>query len=352
MSGHDIIVVGSSAGGVEALTQLVSRLPFDLPAAVFVVLHMPADATSFLPNILTRAGNLPAVRAVDGEPIRPGQVYVASPDRHLILERGRVRVVWGPKENRHRPAVDPLLRSAAIAYGPRVVGVVLSGIDSDGTAGLRAVKRRGGIAVVQEPAEAAFPGMPQSALANVDIDYRLPVEGVSRLLATLARGAVVVEARDVVADDLNVEHRQLMGEWDSADLDRIGKITELTCPDCDGPLWELDDAGTARYRCRVGHAFSSEGIIEARSEHLEQALWSSLNHLSETEHVALRLAADARARGYERAAASFEERSARAKRQSALLRQALLETHPDEPSGSSESASSSGSQSLNVPTKQ
>jgi two-component system chemotaxis response regulator CheB len=186
MPGHDIIVVGASAGGVEALVTLIHALPRKLSAAVFVVLHIPAQSPDFLPSILQRAGTHEVVHSTDGMTIEHERIYVAPPDYHMLVERDRVRVVRGPKENRHRPAIDPLFRSAAQAYGPRVVGVILTGALDDGTAGLLAVKRRGGIAVVQNPSEAMYPSMPSSALAHVEVDHVLSLAGIGPLLGHLA----------------------------------------------------------------------------------------------------------------------------------------------------------------------
>ena len=174
MSGHDMITIGASAGGVEALTELVRGLPVDLPASVFVSLHVPPHGTSMLPQILSRRGPLPAHHARDGEPIEPGRIYVAPPDLHLLIHQGVVRLSRGPRENGFRPAIDPLFRTAARWHGPRVVGVILSGTLDDGTAGLLAIKERGGFAVVQDPDDALFPGMPRNAMDVVHVDHVLP----------------------------------------------------------------------------------------------------------------------------------------------------------------------------------
>src|SRR5215469_3223411 len=182
---YDIIVVGGSAGAVEGFQTLVVALPADFPAAIFFVLHIPVDYPSVLPKILSRAGPLPAQHPMDGEPVRHGRIYVAPPDRHLLLEDGVVRVKRGPRENRHRPAIDPLFRSAARAYGPRVVGIVLTGMLDDGTSGLLTIKHRDGLAIIQDPEEALYPDMPQSACENVSIDYCLPSSEIGPLLARL-----------------------------------------------------------------------------------------------------------------------------------------------------------------------
>lgn len=193
MPGHEIIVVGASAGGVEALMQLVREFPVDLPASVFVVLHIPAQSPSLLAEILSRAGLMKAVHPVDYQKIKQGCIYVAPPDHHLLIEKGFMRVVRGPQEKRHRPAIDPLFRSAAVAYGSQVVGVILTGALDDGTAGLLAVKQRGGVAIVQDPRDARYPDMPKSALAHVNVDYCLPIAQIGQVLAQLACEEIVQE---------------------------------------------------------------------------------------------------------------------------------------------------------------
>lgn len=189
MATPDMVVIGASAGGTQALGELVSQLPADFAAAIFVVSHIPSYSPSALPVILARSGNLPATFGVEGDPILPGQIYVAPPDHHMMVELDKIRVVRGPKENRFRPSIDPLFRSAAYAFGPRVIGVILTGMLDDGTAGLWLIKDRGGIAIVQEPEEALCPSMPRCALSQVRVDYRLPLSEIAETLVRLIRPA-------------------------------------------------------------------------------------------------------------------------------------------------------------------
>lgn len=324
MPTHDIIVAGASTGGVEALTALVGGLPADLPAAIFVVLHVPPTGSSLLPKILSRVGPLPATHANDGEPIHPGRIYVAPPDYHLLLKRGYVRVVRGPRENHHRPALDPLFRTAARAYGPRVIGVVLTGALDDGTAGLFAIKQCGGIAVVQDPAEAYFPSMPESALAYVDVDYRLPLAELAPLLARLAREPVVKEGATTVSREMDQEVRA--AEWEIAVLEGEeppGRLSSFTCPECHGPLYELRDGRLARFRCRIGHAFTAEGVLAEQSEAVEEALSMALNTLKESALMSRRLAREAQERGHVRVAARFEEKGRETSERAALIQRVL-----------------------------
>jgi two-component system chemotaxis response regulator CheB len=202
---HDIIVIGASAGGVEAVTELVKRLPKDLPAALFVVIHIPPDGSSVLARILNRTGSLRAAAANDREAIEPGRIYVARADCHLLVKRGYVRLVRGPKENNVRPAIDPLFRTAARSYGARVVGVVLSGTLDDGTAGLLAIKSRGGTVIVQDPEEARYQGMPQSAIENVGVDYCLSLDDIAVTLSRLAHEIVEREEEEAMSDELEEE---------------------------------------------------------------------------------------------------------------------------------------------------
>ncbi len=334
MPGHDIIVVGASAGGVEALMKLVAGLPVDLRAAVLVVLHIPSEATSLLPQILARSGNLPAVHALDGMRLEPGHIYVAPPDHHLLVERGFVRVVRGPRENRHRPAVDPLFRSAAIAYGPRVVGVVLSGTLDDGTAGLHAIKLRGGVAVVQDPDDALFGDMPRNALEYVNVDFCLPVQAIPTVLTQLAE-AVVDEKGDAVAEATQPD---MQYEADIAGLDREALTDEdkpgtpsvYACPECHGTLWEIHEGNVLRFRCRVGHAFTAQSLLAEHNDSLERALWAALRALEENAALTRRLAGRAVERGLDAARSRFEQRAEEAETHAEAIRSAILALRPPE----------------------
>lgn len=327
---QDVIVLGASAGGVEALADLISLLPADLPAAIFVVLHIPPHGASVLPSILSRRGRLPARHLEDGEAVRRGQVYVAPPDHHLLLrqEAGQlfVRLTRGPAENGHRPAVDTLFRSAARAAGPRVAGVILTGTLDDGTAGLEAVKIRGGIALVQDPDEALFGSMPRSAIENVAVDYVQPLAALARTLTSLAKGGAGV-AGDTegapVSPLLTTEDDIAALDADALETPRAGRPSGFSCPDCHGVLWEVQEGDLVRYRCRVGHAFSPESLLASQSEYLEEALWSALRALEESAALAERLQGRATDRGHELAATRFAEQAGDAHQRAATIRVVL-----------------------------
>jgi two-component system chemotaxis response regulator CheB len=332
MPGHDIIVVGTSAGGVEALMRLARDLPADLPAAVFVVLHVPASGTSMLPLILSRHGPLPATHAKDGEPIRHGHIYVAPPDEHLLIKNGTVQVVRGPRENCQRPAVDPLFRTAARGYGRRVVGVVLTGFLDDGTAGLAAVKRRGGVAIVQDPDDALFEGMPRSALENVAADYVLPLAQIAPILVRLAHEPVA-EPDEPVPSEMDLESE--IAELNMSALandDRPGEPSVFTCPECHGTLWELRDGELVRYRCRVGHAYSADSLLAEQAEALEAAIWTAFRALKERAAMARRMADRARGHDHRQTAVRFESEAEDAEQRAALIQQVLLKERPAGPS--------------------
>ena len=324
MPTRDVIVIGGSAGSVEALVRLVPALPADLPAGVFVTVHTTPTSPSLLPRILTRAGNLPAAHARDGERVEPGRIRIAPPDHHLLFDDGAVRVVRGPKENGHRPALDPMFRSAAVAFGRRVSGVVLSGMLDDGTAGLLAIKRQGGVALAQDPGEALFPGMPRSAIENVDVDHVLPLAEIAPLLVRLAREPVS-EPPLPVPEEMMKEAR--IAELDDAAMltpDRPGEPSGLTCPECNGALFEIKDGTIARYRCRVGHAYSMETLFSDQAQSVEAALWSAMVALKEKAVLSRRMMQHMRQRGHQRSAARFEQHVRDAEQRANLI-QDLLE---------------------------
>ena len=328
MATRDIIVIGASAGGVQALSTFVADLPPNLPAAVFIVLHVSANAPSLLPSILARECKLEVAHAIDGEPIMRRRVYVAPPDHHLIIEDGHVRLVHGPKENLHRPSIDALFRSAARWGGPRVIGVVLTGARDDGKVGMRAVQQRGGITIVQDPFEAPFPSMPMSVMQDIQVDYSVPVREIAPLLDTLSREVAYEEERYPVPDDVEIESRIAEQKMEAGELiasvERLGRISKLTCPDCHGALWEISDEDILRYRCHVGHAFTAESLNEGQSEMLEVALWSAVRALEEQMMLAKRIVERARKANHQRAASAFEKRAREAEEHSAILRQLLL----------------------------
>lgn len=331
MPGHEIIVIGASAGGVETLVRLVGKLPHNLPASVFIVLHIPAQSSNLLPQILSRAGVLQALQPIDYQKIEHGHIYIATPDHHLLIERGHVRVVRGPRENRHRPAIDPLFRSAAVAYGPQVIGVVLTGALDDGTAGLLAIKQRGGIAIVQDPKEAMYPDMPKSALAHVAIDHCLPIAHMGRLLVRLAHEPIMQEQIRPASEDMTREVRVIAMETNPLNAhEQVGKPSAYSCPECGGVLWEVFDDELTRFRCRTGRAFSTESVPAEQSEQIEQALWVALKALDENASLSRRMAKQARQNGHIWLAERLEGKVQEAEQHAILLREVLSK----KPSGS------------------
>ena len=328
VSGRDVIVIGGSAGGIEAVKALVGELPADLPAAVFLVIHISAELPSALPSIIDRAGALPARHAVDGETIEQGRIYVAPPNCHMLLEHGHVRLTAGPRENRHRPALDPLFRSAASVYGSRVLGVVLSGGRDDGTAGLLAIKREGGIAVVQDPGSAICLGMPQSAIEHVAVDHIVEPQAMARLLVDLAGQPAqkAHEARGTMAEK-STTVEPVAGE----DRERQpGEPSTQTCPECHGKLWEGVENHLLEFRCGVGHAYTAEALAAHQAEQLEVALGIALRALEEHQALARRLARRASRSGRLHVAASFTERAVDAEHNASVIR-AILRFPGDHP---------------------
>ncbi|MCB2379576.1 chemotaxis protein CheB [Hymenobacter sp. BT635] len=285
-----VIVIGASAGGMPALCQLVAQLPADLPAAVLVVQHFAPDSSGqHLIERLARHTDLRCKLPANNEPLAPNTLYLASPDRHLLVKEGQVLVTKGPHENHYRPAADALFRSAAAYYGPNVIGVVLTGMLHDGTAGLELVKRAGGQTVVQDPAEAEFPSMPESALSNVPIDYVVPLREMGFLLNRLAR--MPVGSVSNIPEDIKMEAaiaERIVGSIE--EVSQLGRTVPMTCPDCGGSLWEMKHGKLLRYRCHTGHAFSADALLQRSQHGLEESLWVALRMMEERKNLLTNMA--------------------------------------------------------------
>lgn len=316
-------VVGASAGGVEALRNLVAALPDDFPGVILVVLHLAPSGTSVLPQILRRAGRLDAVTAVDGTSLESGCIYVAPPDMHLLVDDGHLRLSHGPHVNGHRPAIDTLFRSAAEAYGAGAAGVVLSGVLDDGTAGLMAIKRAGGMTFVQDPGEALYDAMPRSAIELVHPDAVATAHDLGAALAAVASdppddpqplASNAAATPDVVAIDRGASDRPQPGE-----------PSGLTCPHCNGAIWESVEDGRLHLRCRIGHEFGSASFLAAQGERVERALWTSLRALEERAALHRRMAARQRERGNPRLAERWSLRADAAVEQALVVRGLLDE---------------------------
>ncbi len=321
---HDLVVIGGSAGAIEAIRTIVGGLPADLPAAVLIVIHIPPLADSHLPEIITRSGHLPASHARDGETLQIGHIYIAPPDQHLLVRTGRIELSHGPRVNHSRPAIDTLFRSAARTYGPRVIGVLLSGALYDGTAGLVVIKDYGGLALVQDPDEAVVPSMPRSALSLVEVDAVLPSTQIGAELeravyspARRREGAAMVSDEErigkIIARDI---HEQAAGG-------RIDQETVYTCPECGGVMWQADPTEGGLFHCHIGHVYAPEALLSQKSEELEAALWTCVRLLRDqatlTRQAAKRSFSDKRGQVGER----LEERAQMAERQAQIIRELL-----------------------------
>lgn len=333
MPGHDIIVIGASAGGVEAVRELVASLASDLQAAIFIVIHIPPHTTSFMPEILNRVqkqhngGSLRAAHPQNGELIQHGRIYIAPPDYHMLIKPGYIRLVQGPQENGTRPAVDPLFRTAAKAYGRRVVGVVLTGMLDDGTAGLIDVKEFGGVAVVQDPNDAQYEGMPRSAIEQVDADYILPLSSIAPVLVRLAHEPVIESGEKLMSGDREIEIEPDIVELDGAALRESspGTNTNLTCPDCGGVLSQLHDRNLLQFRCQIGHAWSVSSLQAEHFKHVEKALWEAIRTLEERAKLMNQMAKNADSKNRSFSAKRYQDLAREAEQRSDMLRQTLFQ---------------------------
>lgn len=333
MQTKDIIVVGASAGGVEALRRLCAALPADLPASVLVVQHLSPSARSVLPQLLDKVGPLPAAAPVDGEALQVGRIYVAGPDHHLLVRPGRVLVRRGPYENRTRPAVNPLFRSAAIAYGSRVIGVVLTGLLDDGTDGLIAIKAVGGTSVVQDPADAEWPSMPRNALQRDHVDHTVALDEMGTLLSRLSRE----EAGPSIPapEDYMVEDRIAAQDFASIEpgLETPGRASPISCPDCGGVLNQIETDKEIRFRCQVGHAFTPLGLAATQSDELERALGVAVRTHRDRMRLFDQMKVNASDRGLVHAKARWATASAEAEQFVNVLERAMAQLKKPAPDG-------------------
>lgn len=322
MATRDIIVIGASAGGVDALSRLCAALPAALPASVFVTQHLSPASRSMLPLLLSRAGPLPALSPVDGQAFERGHIYVAPPDHHLLVRKDRVLVRRGPQENRTRPAVNALFRSAALSYGSRVIGVVLTGLLDDGTEGLIAIKAAGGLSVAQDPADAEWPSMPRNAVKRDHVDHIVPLADLADLLARLVReeaGPSVPLPPDYAAEDRIAAQEFAVTE---PDIETPGVPSHLSCPDCGGVLNQIETGDELRFRCQVGHAFTPLGLADAQSEELERALGVAVRTHRDRIRLFIQMGESAQARGLPHAVQRWRSAQKESEQMLATLEQA------------------------------
>ena len=329
MPGRDIVVLGASAGGINALRQIVTSLPEDLAASVFVCLHIAPDRPSRLPQILGRAA-LPAMHPHDHQAIRKGCIYIAPPDNHLLISKECVRVIRGPQENRFRPAIDALFRSAARQYGPRVIGVVLTGNLDDGTVGLQAIKQCGGVTIVQDPEEAEYPSMPSSAMRFAKIDHCLALADIPRTILRLVEEAPGDWPSEVAAS-IKVEAEIAEQRMDTAEflenVERIGKRTTYACPLCNGSIWQIEVEQPLRFRCHVGHSFTAEYFWAEQSQNLENALWSAIRIMEEKVTFARQFASSLRDSKLSDLAQKYDKTAEKVDAELAVIRDVIVGGH-------------------------
>jgi two-component system, chemotaxis family, protein-glutamate methylesterase/glutaminase len=305
-AGGPVVVIGASAGGVDALKKLVATLTPGFPAPILIVLHV--GEVSYMPEILARAGSLPVKRPESGERIEPGSIYVAPPGRHMLVHDDHILLRRGPRENLARPAIDPLFRSTACSFGARTIGAILTGSLSDGASGLHAIKRCGGVTIVQDPDDALVPDMPRNALENVEVDHCIPLAGMGRLLAKL----VADPARKMIPIPTEICLEAAIAAQEHVNMDssdKLGTLSPFTCPECQGPLWEIEEGRLVRYRCHAGHALTAEAMLSAQATEAENMIERLLRVHQQRAAMAYRIAARDRAEGRVESARRMEEKA-------------------------------------------
>lgn len=333
MSHRDFIVIGGSTGAMTPIKTILQILPRDFPAAIFIVVHVPTRSLGLLATISSASGHLPVHAAVQGMAIEPGNIYLGVPNHHLILTKDGIRLGRGPRENLARPSIDPLFRSAALAFGPRVIGILLSGLLNDGVSGLQAIRRCGGLTLVQDPTDAVADEMPYAALAAVEVDFSLSAARMAELLPDLARQEVG-PALPVPADIALEVEIAAGGPVDGAVLRPLSKPSTVSCPACGGVLSEMQGGEPLRFRCQVGHAYSAEVLAEQQEDAIDEALRVALRIIEERAELVRRMAEDGRRAGRQALSEMYEERATEYRRHADTIRQAVLQSlSPRKPSG-------------------
>ncbi|TSD62905.1 chemotaxis protein CheB [Inquilinus sp. KBS0705] len=290
MEVKNIIVVGASAGGIKAVSELINKLPADLPIAVFIVIHMSKySQASVIVKTLGKLTSYKCLIAEDGAAVQAAHIYLAPADRHLLIKTGKAHLIYGPHENRWRPSIDVLFRSAAAAYGSSVIGVILSGLLDDGTSGMSAIKRSGGICIVQEPSEAEYNDMPLNVIHNVAVDHQVLVQDMGYIIADIVSKP---QAHQPIPDDVKIEAditERLVSNIN--DLKQLGHHSDFTCPDCGGSLWEIGSNGHKRYRCHTGHVYTAAALLQKQGEEMEESIWISIRMLEERRNLLMNMSA-------------------------------------------------------------
>ncbi|MCB0163721.1 MAG: chemotaxis protein CheB [Anaerolineae bacterium] len=319
-----LILLGGSAGGFKAAVKVIANLEANVPAAIILVLHLGPGPASGVAAQLTKIGLLPAALAVDGEPLEAGRIYIAPPDYHTLIRENTISLSRGPRVNQSRPAIDLTFRSAAVSYGTQAIGVILSGMLDDGATGLLAIKRCGGVTVCQDPADALYPDMPQSAIACVHPDHTLPALAIGNLLNRLTKTAV--ETKAPVPADIMLENRFDLNNRDDLDqMDQLGRRVPVSCPECGGPLWEIKKNGVSHYRCHIGHSLTTHSLLMRQDEAIESTLWIALRTLEEKARMQEKLAQGEQASDRKMLVGSFRQRAAETRAHAERLRKLLLE---------------------------
>ncbi len=329
MNTRDIVMIGTSAGGLDALTKVLPALLADMHAAVFVVMHVPANPPSILHTILQTRTRWPVLPAVEGASVRHGIITVAVSDHHLLFRDNRVRLARGPRENRSRPSIDATFRSGAVHFGARCIGVVLTGSLDDGTAGLWAIKDRGGVAVVQSPDDAEYPSMPVSALSHVQVDHTATLMELPDVLAELVRQPAVQPQKSAAAGALAVEDRIAAGDNAlEAGVMGLGTPSSSTCPHCHGVLMEVSGVGPLRFRCHTGHVFSPASLLVDLDASIDESLWSVMRAIEERQMLLEQLIESARVAGNELAAQEYARQAEDAKMRADEIRGLVMTLPP------------------------